>query len=437
MKITDVITEQGTFAFVEFLVGDENIVYTPNTGPRRLMSFTSVRRTEISGYNRFEAVLFDENWYEVESLLAMNYRNLLFRYGYYTPDGNMLSNWASGSITNLIPQIVIDGVILNITGQSLAFNRDHYQCFERRYRTWGGAKYRISDIVQQIANENDWILWDWTSTKALTDFSDLYDTMPIDKEYHQMGMTDLAFIKHILIPHALTDSDEIGGYRLWFNDQMTTKWEKPIIFFKPYDYEVKTITREYRFMRGHMGYGEVKEWNPDLSERWKAVLGANFMKNTGIGDVDKSVVTYLAKSKVTKENIGQDRARDFFQRIVSGRISTGNDVNTRVAINEDIRKFFVQSCRDAHLGGVIRAELVITGDPNRNPHEQIRVICVTNDGTTHYSSGIYEIVEITDLIDLSGYTTTMQLNKIANLDGVRTLERTTEEIEYLVNDNYA
>src|SRR5574343_494226 len=407
MYLPDTVPEPPSFAFVELRLGTENLFYTTETGPRYLVSFSYERRTDSEG-NNWEFSIFDHDWDYVESLIAEFNQRLLFRYGYWSPSNDNVSPWYSGQVTILIPKLEIDGTIITFSGTTDYYAKSMNQNHEKKYRKWGGDNYQIHDIVKKICDDNWWYLKDYEKTKPVYDIDSLYESSPTHKCFHQLGVSDLAFIKNVIVPHAVSERSGRGGYRFWFDDEETAKTGYPVANFLPFDTPKDTI-KTYRYMRGHFGYGEVIEWQPDLSLRWAHLISAF---NNKMSEIDR----YSKKSRSPRTTIitlakyiGSGKAKQYTQEIVSGRVTLAGDFKYRVAQNENVTEIMVKTRQDSVAPYSKTAMMRIAGDPQIKPNTDIKVICLTNDGRLHYSSGIYHIMSITDLVDSSGFVSTLNL----------------------------
>lgn len=418
MYITDTIPGQPSFAYVEFRVGDEDILYSTAEATKCLLSFSYQKNSDTSA-NRWELSLFDSRWDYLESKIAADYQRIMFRYGYYDQGATRLSPYQTGMVVNLVPRLEIDGTILTVSGTSDIYMMDKNQNLEKRFRKWGGKQYLIHEIVQKICEENNWYLKEYVKTAPVYDIDDQFSTYPELKTYHQKGVSDLAFIKNVLIPNSITENG-IGGFRFWFDDQEQAKTGWPTCYFKPYEDWGGSVIKTYIYMRGHDGYGEVISWQPDLAQRWGFLLKGYNSKMSSVNVFTKRTISPSALYELPANTIGSGEAKAYKQNIVTGRVSQAGDYNYRVATNDWIKEVMTIASQDLTQPDAYQAEIQVVGDPYRVPHEDIYVICTTNDGRLHYSTGKYKIITITDTIDSNGFLS--NFNLLRQTDSVRSMD---------------
>lgn len=418
MLLTDTIPQQPYFAYVELLINGEDILYSSEEATKCLLSFRCEKISETMA-NNWEFSLFDQDWDYLETKIAASHQRILMRYGYYEQRGHNLSPWFTGQVTNVVPSIEIDGTILTVSGMSDIYKLSDKQNHEKRFRTWGGEGYRISDIVKEICYNNNWYLKEYVETSRVYEVDDQFKTDPTDKIFFQSGMADLPFIKNVLTPMAVTE-DGVAGFRFWFDDAEQAKTGYPVCYFKPYEDWSADPVKTYLYMRNHLGYGEVLSWQPDLSQRWPALI-------SGYNSAMSSVDIYTKKNHMSRalleapaKILGSEGAESYTQEIVTGHATLAGDFNTRVGLNRFTQAVLAITSQDNVNPHCNKAELEVIGDPQRKPDENILVICTTNDNRLHYSSGLYKILKIEDNIDSSGYRSLFTL--IRCVDVTRSFE---------------
>lgn len=151
---------------VEFYVGGYDILRSPSGKPRRLVSFQ--HNTVVNGDGKWTMDVFDDDHTSIEELIiALRDRTLpelegisnaaVFRYGYISKDGKVLSTTAQGdeyfvgTIETVRPSYQTNGAMVTLTGTSMAPSAPQYPADKRSFYGIG-----IYHIIKMVCHHMDW-----------------------------------------------------------------------------------------------------------------------------------------------------------------------------------------------------------------------------------------------------------------------------------------
>ena len=238
----------------------------------------------------------------------------------------------------------------------------------------------ISEIVSQIAQQNDWVIEDLDQTTKF----DAERTFRVSN----IGLVD--YIRKELEPYAVNSKKE--PFR--FYSEVRNGDETHIWFISV---NKKIVQRSYNFFMNMGNYGPVLSWAPHYS----GLTMAGFLDSATFDLDTNDVCVYGNEAKAA--------AKDGATLTVYG--STTPDKMEALLAN----KWYQTNI------GSITATLEIVGDPTLVPYQSVNVLPMMAVGKLHrFTSGTYQIRNITDTIG-ADYRTSMELFMIGEEDGSKTL----------------
>lgn len=391
--------------FVEFKIGDFDLTPIP---PEMLQSFTHTRVLDKG--NNFELTVFDQTALDLGDRIAEGYKDVSFSYGWF---GISRSGLYTGMINDYEAVFEAGGASLSIIGTTNAM-KAHGQSHIRDYRSKDGSEgILIHKIIEQIAEEEGWILGNVRRTKPVYCLDSLQFEEPTHKIFRQEGEPSTKFIMDKLAEHAISDDTGESGYILWFDDTR----DGTVVNFAPATYSNRP-DREYIF-----------EWNAPRSPvisfapRFQGLVQAMAGKTSRIRAVTVDDVSNDFFEEVYDQDSNEDR------EVSGSRTYDATDYNTIInsssgspdEIRRKIAKFYSDASRVSY-----NAELQIFGDVDIKTFTNISVIPLTREGIAHHTAGIYMAQSVTDAIEGGSFTSTCVL--IRNASRVGESESTGKEV---------
>lgn len=397
-------------AYVNFYIGGTNITKYPDGKPRSLQSFTYTNETNDTG--TFSLQIVDPQWDFVDKAIIEAYDSknvpVTFNFG-YRDCGGIHSRTYNGWLTNVTPSFYIDGLMLTIEGTgtlaelSLIKRSDSYPS---KLRDGVDNFLRIDEIVSWIAKKHGFVP-DVEPCKEIKVTDGLGATEPTQMRFIQNNMTDLQFIRNILIPLAVSEKTGESGYVLHVDDDTKR------LVFKP---EQKRLAPERTFIYMREAKSEVISFEVDYNGSFlSAMTGTEKVTvpyidaNTGeIGVVEKHSdntpeKVYLSGFKVPFPLTTAMRIKDN-----TGLISTLPELNKAVAEARAMSRYF-----NAWNSMLVKAKLTIVGDDNDDIKraKTCKVIVRKPDGKEHPVSGNWYIYGQVHEVSGGRWTTTLELQR--------------------------
>lgn len=345
------------------------------------------------GGNRLTVCFFDIDYDYIEGLITKSPEHQIdFQYGY--TEGLRSPKYCC-KIINYKPIFTIDGVkiIIEALSHGYSINEDPTQTKDE----WEGK--RIDEIVNEICDKRGWDK-DVDICKEILENDSLLSTELVQKRFKQGRMRDIQFILEVLAPHAVREEDKSGDYRVYFDDaELKLHFHPPRLEDPP--------VRTFIYMRDKMS--EVISFSPDISGAVIMGAGGGTAGMSFIHRQDGAVEEVLHNNQTTPE-----------KTVIGGSLT-----EEKIWENERYSATVIGNCRDKEQADILvrdrwfrmfnlgfGGELQIHGDPRLNPFDVIKVMVITRDGGIHYSSGLYQVINIQD--NISGGTFTSNLKLIRN-----------------------
>jgi hypothetical protein len=436
MMTPEKYVESPHVAYVNFIVAGKNLTKEPDGRPKSFQSF-SVKRIANKSVE-WQLTLFDPTWTEVENLLVANPKDIVFWYGYegVGMPHDVNSPKYGGYTVEVHPSFTIDGVILNVTGAAQEVMANFTDTSEPTAPE--GVGLRISEIVEDICKQYNWKTTDKSGKSTVEKTKeikaagvDFFDTSPKHLRFLKQGLSDLQFIKNVLVNYAVSEKDNISGYITYFQH---ADGEKIFHFHPPRreDPPLKTLT----YMRGYNS--EVLDFSVDV----------NSMLLVSRAGGDTVAIPYIDMTNGDTDTVIEDDSTTGEKTLLTGKgpaserlaykeihtfpyITTLPTDNKEIAIAKAKHKYYYA------YNAPVTASMSIIGshDPNIQLDRVVRVVVINNpDGTQqggakaaaagayHHSSGNYWIAGVEDIIEGGTWITKLTLTREGSMiDGGRAL----------------
>jgi hypothetical protein len=390
-------------------LGDgSDAVWVNSVPPSTLLGMTHTRYIGEQG-NEFNATFVDTTAYDLETrLMTMStqngYKIINYQYGYSFNVGK-ISPIFSGIVYDYKPSI--SGRVVKLEIQ--AVSKESTSVTNTATSTYGvSGSVIISDIVKQLAYENDWIL------------GTIETTAPITKTFTRHYTSPMEFINNQLVPYAVSSSTGNGNYSLYFTNTITGKLQ---VNFK--SLTVETPAKSYTMINGvsadytfNNPESTILSWNPNIIGSALLYGGGSVESNTML---DKTGDVYRSDSvnNLTSYSYSGNRKwllnNQYATMSISSNDRTATDSAVSAAYTTALNYQYETSC-------------TILGDPTRVFGETLEFNIVTQGNKLHYSSGKYLVIGVTDNITASGYTTELNLVKNASLGGSNSTTTLSSEV---------
>lgn len=388
-------------------------ITTEESRPQRLVQFEFHRN--MPGGNQLSVTVLDTTWTLVESLvISAQQKRIRWRYGF--ANNGQVSPLFEGVIIDYRPDFRIDGVEIQITAISSGCLQPKQgdQQKARVFKDSKGNPLSISDAVIQIAQENGWgAVVDSTAPYYGND--DTNQAMKTPITLRQTTERDLDFIGGYLCRIATREWDNAGNYMFFFEDTVAADGSfAPILHFHPMHFN-NPVTHIYTFMRDRAS--EILSFKPEIAGAAMLGQGAGsvtsfwFDHQTGeIGSVkvdnsntpDKQILGGIIVDGVPHDSTTENA------NLQSNLHPAIDEIQARALARINYQRFFE---------GIQGAILVILGNPYVQPDTIIRVYVLLPNGSVHYTSGDYFVLNITDAVAGGTFTTSMDLRRNASLGG--------------------
>lgn len=347
-----------------------------------------------------------------------------FYYGYY---GEVRSQMYHCTVKDATVQFTSYGVRLTVTAVSTATAEGT----SPKYRSFKSGN--PSQIVLQIAKQNDWDVGTVVATKPLYDGPSkvvkgkpvLYTSKSSKatklKVFTQKGVGDNEFISKTLIPDSVSNLDNSSDYVFW----MSQGKNAPAVNFAPKAYKAAydaankngEPSQTYTFRWGAVSDTSVRSFTPDYS-----IAKSSFKP-------DSVSASTLEKFSNAMFNTQYDKSNDSW---VSAYANSSDAYSVNYPLNLGGSTYTFQEIQGAaarmwylNQNNSYKASMNIVGDPTLEPQSAIAVIIMNPNGLPHHTSGIYLILSITDTINGGLFNSSLELMKlpttpdIGGTDGIK------------------
>jgi len=413
LKIPKIKVENDTLPDIEAiksLVADADVL---EDRPQNLLNFEYNRLTK--GVGTFSITLFDPTW-ELEETIVHSKGVLGFQYGYSQQD--TLSPLYIGKVLNYSIEFKLNGVILCLTGLTLGMELALVKEFNAE------SDQLISDIVKNIALDAGYAEEDIyiEPTVSVLRRDDLEDTGLKNKLFNKIGISDLKFIKDHLIPLAIGSDTKQGCYEVF--SQLGNKGTQEFHFHTQH---FKCPTEESKIK----GFSQYKNKNSPVIS-FKPSWDMTVAQFGGGGGTFHSAIDINSKEVISVFKDAVNTSGSYDGNSPNSTVETPTDKSNAFDPHKNQAAFSVsrsvehtQSLLEAqstanfskNMLGALKAKLEIFGTHKIKFLEKIAVIMYipgkkSNGDTeqlTHWISGYYRVVGITDIITKGSFVTYLDL----------------------------
>lgn len=379
---------------------------------RRPQSLVSLEYTRtMGGANKATVVLLDHTFGELEKLIQDYRDDVNISYGYA---GGYTTPWLRLGVLDYTPVIKTEGI--EVTLELLSGLSDSEQKRNRSYRG------NISDIIKYIANGNGWKL-------VIEDTIEIPSTSLLESsrmglaQFFQNGVSDINFIRDVLLPSAASKNGNIGSFYAWFNDHDRT------FNFKTPDW-ISPPVRQYPYMYASRN-SIVTEWNPQFKGKMLSLLGDGEIT---VRTYDKETGSYVEQTYNRNNSplpFGQGYGNfwDFVEGQTKQIVADSLFNFTGVSLN-GYHATVLGKQRFEHMrANTLQAEMEVLGDPELAVNTNIEVTVILPNGDEHYSGGRWHVFTAMDKINAGDFKTQLTLKRYGLEDGVAVggREETEEE----------
>lgn len=378
-----------------------------------LFGMSVVRNTE--GFNEATLKLFDETALVLEWALLQGYKQVQFQYGM---DISNLSQIFTGQINNYNLEFVGNQVVLEL---SLIMGTNSSE----ESVSYDGTP---SDIFKQICKEEGWIVGKVVATK------------PVDGvTFNRTGQTAVDFINQVLIPQSISN-DGKSNYQFY-----TTSTDNGglVANFTPVAEGDVSQYKVYEIVYGGGNGGSSKDaelvisFSPNYNGLYFNALEGNVSSTSTDSDTSNSNDT------VTNAIASGDVVSNDTKIEVPTLDSLTNVILDPYTDKGIVRRIGSSTFDSGEMGRIAEyiwqklqmasnpAQLVLRGDASFSVMSYVALVVMTPDGFFHHSSGLYQVLEISDDIDMGEYTTTLNMIKVGltvGSDGSITVNDPSQQI---------
>ena len=385
------ITTQPIHAYISVFIGNDQtplqeLLSIRSNRPNTVKSFEYTRMQEAG--ERASIVLFDDfYWDEIEEIFSKkgNWDNIYIEYGYS----------GTGKKSKRIRFLVTAySVNFDFTGVTLNFELVSQAAYDNmKFVTVDDMDtYNPTVAVKDICEKMGWKIGEFDESEDVT----------ADDSFHLTTANPIQYIYDVIIPQAAAENEEIFYFYVDSDNVAYFKRNKfqgtdpnslrTYIYQKGYDSTVIDLTFDIKgAFGGSSSYGLATTLSASVFD-----TGTKKEESYSYSNIDvitespgNSVHTRPDQSNPSVDSSGYTPAQ------MSSRLY--------YRMKADIAKSYT-------------ATLTIVGDPTIKLMEYIRIINVTDAGYLHHTSGVYQIISITDSISDGSMTTVLKLVRNATLD---------------------
>lgn len=373
------ITKQPVFANFVVIVGDKILTTNPPR-PNIFQSFEFNKLENAGSSATF--TIFDDNWDEIEELLAKYYNQVYIQYGYpgnpekTSPVYRMMLADYSISFNSTGSFLVVNALSLGVVD-----NLDKISLTTSTKNPTEAAKTICRSVGWLVLEEN---------------FDASLDVDLANEESYNLNNENPAtYILDVLIPAAAANGETFYFY-------LDDTQDPHVAYFKKRVYNQSEAINTYVYQKG---YDSVVI---DLTFVIKGIFGgtSNFLTVTGL--------TSEVIDPITKEVHHLSEDLDSVRTSVTGEYSHTKSGQSVVNVGSSgmsrdqvsaILKYRIKNASDR----IYEATMTIVGDPTINLLDTLRIINVTDSGNLHHTSGLYMVTGITTSITGGNMTTILKL----------------------------
>lgn len=330
--------------------------------PDFVMNFRYEKKTTCEG-NKFYFTVYDDLAMQIEAMLLQGAHNVEISYGMTASSAKAYT----GEVLDWTPTLAGWGAKLDIWGITKALKKS-----DKGAKTvYQGS---ASEVFEAVAKEQGWKIGKVEPTRE-TPFVDRGTGKPTPKIWERKGMTATKFISEKVLPYAVSKQSGKSGYKFYFDDKDGT------VNFHTNDYKKEGVKKYLDFVVGSED-SNVLEWQPQYSGA--ALLSAASM-----------LVEYQDEKGVLQKLLHGDATKDKATNPFSG----GKERKIIRARSREDALALANYMWELKLQTVYKGKLTIVNEPNIQPFDVISILALTKHNVPHHSSGLYQVLNVTDNID--------------------------------------
>ena len=393
---------------------------TEVTSDKTLMNFTYERST-TAGSNKATFTLADPKWDGIENALLSAHGQFSFEYGFVNSD-----RWSPRYrlvTQRYTPKITNEHIEISVEGKTIAHPATDNKIVPGQtnkvlsYETMTALKKMYEELgFKTVIDELDYHEKTFCDTKG---------TLPINQDHLVQGATYHQYTRHYITKCAATGEDKKqGGYYFYFTDEDG----KPTVYFiKSWDVAGRFAT--YTLEVPDTTNYEVISFEPEMN--LPALRSGEGMSRKTLKILNnatgKDIWAHREKNEITPL-FNYDLFKYTPFEVIKGDNCTPQNHPYILAGNTyDQAMQVVTSLYEDRSLFVNKATLQVVGDPKYRLLDTVHVsvykrgIGVDGSGT-HYSTGNYLIVGITDDVQPGSYLTILQLKRLGVYDPLTTIK---------------
>lgn len=383
---------QNMYAFVNIYIGDTLLTTNPPK-PNMIQDF-EVSRLQDAG-STFTFTVFDDNYDLLEATLAQYHDNIAIEYGY--AGTNIKSQLFQMTLQDYTIAFNSTGVMLTIS----AISKSAYDNLSMKGNLSIGT-VNPTEAVIKICEYMGWGV-DPKNFDATQNVADRENPYEIVNDY------PMTYILETIVPEALSVNGNIMTFRVDDNN---------VAYFKEFTSGASSnnAVKTYIYQKG---YDSVVE---DVTFDIKGIFGGTSVFNvaTGLSTDYIDVVTKKEKSSNSNKNSNNRKEEGKATHTKSDQSIPAIDVAGASPTQANNKLYYY--VKNVVGGTAYEAMLTIVGDPTINLLDDIRIINITDSGNLHHTSGVYNVLGITDSISEGRMTTVLKLVRTGDInEGVELL----------------
>jgi hypothetical protein len=413
------LVNQGGESIGKTVVGSSKDFIRINLIPDFLEEYYEKRFKNGRRVSKF--VLFDAAWDFLESAILPRRNNVRWRFGWVTNtfnQGTVDSGLRDGIVIYYQPSFTYQGNRLTIEVADVGNFRDnavYTRFFNAEGKPVAGISKepepaRISDVVRFLAEE-----------MGLS--HNIEETGGKFSPIQQRAETNSSFIERVLLPRARA---EFSGRK-----DFTFSIDGAVLTFRPPGVKVQR-----RFFYGRDIMGTMLAFKPriDKNQIWNGSYSNNttvgfdpLSKKSLISEIDTNVQGKQDKKRIQFSESGFIAPRS--AKSTAGRLYV-TPYDDAVLIQE-----FARYKHEIVTWKVFQADAIIIGDPSVLVDDWVDIILLTNQGDVHYTSGVYQVLEVVHKIRRGSFTTDLRLSRLGHsLSGGKALGDIKVDLKKLFRD---
>lgn len=389
---------------------------TEVTSDKTLMNFTYERST-TAGSNMANFTLADPKWDSIENALLDANGQFSFEYGFVESD-----RWSPRYklvAQKYTPKITNEHIEISVEGKTIAHPASDNKIVPGQTNKVLSSKTMIA--VKQMYEELGFMTVVDEVDEHEKTFCDTQGTLPRHQDHLLSGNTPIQYTRHYVTKYAATgENKKQGGYYFYFGDEDG----KPTVYFiKSWDRESDGRYAKYSIEVPDTTNYEVISFEPEMN--MPALRSGEGMSRKTLKILNPATGKDIWAHREKNENTPLFNYDLFkhtsYQSTLGDNCTPQNHPYIIGGSTYDQAMQIVTSLYEDRALFVNKATLQLVGDPKYRLLDIVHVsvykkgIGVDGSGT-HYSTGNYLVVGITDAVQPGSYLTTLQLKRLGVYD---------------------